>query len=268
MIKMLSLSILAAMALVACAEQNSSQMQFTGTQDGVIGGDKVSAGDIIAISTVGLYDSKVGALCSGTLISSQLVLTAAHCVDPTSNEMVVFFGQEMKGLEQSKVRKVMKAIQYSGYGQGRTEDMGDIALLRFEGTLPAGYAAAPLYSDFKQLQKDSKVVVAGYGLNWAWGLKKGAGTLRTTELKVKRALYGTTEVMLDQSLRKGICSGDSGGPAYVKQDGKLYLMGVASRGDSIPLPLTPSCFIMSIFTRVDAYQTWIKDTSAILMSIK
>lgn len=264
------MTMLATLLLAACADQttDNSQLQLTGKQEGVIGGDEVSAGSIISRSTVGLYDKKAGALCSGTLIASQLVLTAAHCVDPTSNELIVFFGQEMKGLDPAKTRRAIKAVQYKHYNPERGEDTGDMALVRFEGDLPAGYAPARLYKDFSSLDKGSRVVVAGFGLNWAWGVKKGAGTLRTTKLKVKKALYGKTEVMLDQSLRKGICSGDSGGPAYIEQNGQLLLMGVASRGDSLPIPLTPDCFILSIFTRVDSYVPWIQETAAELMSIK
>ncbi|KYG67787.1 serine protease [Bdellovibrio bacteriovorus] len=266
MFKKLSLTLAVALTLSACAETaQQAQVELSGQQKGVIGGDKVEANSRISRSTVGLYDENAKALCTGTLIAPNLVLTAAHCIDPTSDKMVVLFGQEFKNADASQLRRVVKKVQHKFYGEMKAEDMYDIAMLRFEGTAPAGYAPAPLLSDFSGIRKNTEVVVAGFGLNWAWGVKKGAGTLRTTTLKVKSPMNGSTEIMLDQSLRRGICSGDSGGPAYLDVNGQLYLLGVASRGDSLPIPLTPDCFILSVFTRVDAHADWINETALELL---
>ncbi|XGC79746.1 trypsin-like serine protease [Bdellovibrio bacteriovorus] len=265
MFKKLSVLLIATAMLTACSEQTASQVELSGDQAGVIGGDLVASGSKIAVSTVGLYDSGSGSLCTGTLIGQNLVLTAAHCITPNSNKLIVYFGKDLKNNpDSSLIRKSDDAIVHEKYNPERGEDTYDIALVSFEGTTPAGFAPAPLLSNFSQVEKGTKVHVAGFGLNWAWGVKKGAGVLRTTELKVKRSLYGSTEIMLDQSLRKGICSGDSGGPAYLEVNGKLHLLGVASRGDSLPIPLTPDCFILSIFTRVDAHAAWISKTAELL----
>ncbi|KHD87721.1 MAG: serine protease [Bdellovibrio sp. ArHS] len=266
MFKKISLTVAIALTLSACAETaQQAQVELSGQQKGVIGGDKVAANNRISRSTVGLYDEQAQALCTGTLIAPNLVLTAAHCIEPTSDKMVVLFGQEFKNAQASQLRPVSKKIRHSLYGAMKSEDMYDIAMIRFEGTLPAGYAPAPLLTDFSRVQKNTEVVVAGFGLNWAWGIKRGAGTLRTTTLKVKAPWNGSTEIMLDQSLRRGICSGDSGGPAYLDVNGQLHLLGVASRGDSLPIPLTPDCFILSVFTRVDAHTDWINQTAIELL---
>lgn len=270
MIKKLSLLALSSLIVSACSENPNNQMQLNDQQTGVIGGTKVSSGDRIAKTTVGLYDAKTSSLCSGTIIAPQLILTAAHCVDENSDQLVVVFAQDFDQIKKNKnvARKTIKAIQHKDYNPKAIEDTYDVALVRFEGSLPAGFAIAPLLTNFKNVTKNSNVTVAGYGLNWSWGVRTGAGTLRTTQLKVSRPLYGKTEIMLDQSLRRGICSGDSGGPMYVEVNGKLHLAGVASRGDSLPTRLTPDCFILSVFSRVDAHLDWIQKTSDVLMSIK
>ncbi|WII73690.1 trypsin-like serine protease [Bdellovibrio sp. 22V] len=254
--------------LAACGESQNSQVDITAQQNGVIGGDKVSAGTAIAQHTVGLYDSKSGSLCSGTLISESLVLTAAHCVVSDASYIKVYFSPDMRETPEELTRQATAALPNKLYNPEGSEDINDVAVIRFAGPLPAGFAPAPLLQDFSRIQKGSKVIVAGYGLNWSWGIKMGSGVLRTTELKVKQSLYGASEIMLDQSVRRGICSGDSGGPAYVEINGQLHLLGVASRGDSLPIPLTPDCFILSVFTRVDAQMSWIQAASTQLMSVK
>jgi hypothetical protein len=49
---------------------------------------------------------------------------------------------------------------------------------------------------------------------------------------------------------KDSCNGDSGGPAYIKLDGKLLLAGVTSRGSEV-------CGLYGIYTRPEAALDWI-----------
>lgn len=256
---LISLSFL---ALTACAPQNDiSTIQSPDTA--IVGGDKVEANTAIGRSTVGIYEAKLGYICSGTLVAKNLVLTAAHCVDPKTKDLVVFFAQEMKKASKDQLRRVTGAIVHPDYTEEMKEaDMADLALIRFEGEAAPGYVPAPILFDGGHLYNGTKTIVAGYGLSWTIALKRGAGTLRTTELKIDKAQYSRTEAMLGQSVRKGICSGDSGGPAYLEINGRLHVWGVASRGDSLPGFLTPKCMLFSVFTRVDAYQTWIIDSMA------
>lgn len=269
MFKKFSLTILAAAMLVACAQHNTAEVLTDESQTGVIGGQKVEQGSVVMTSTVGLYDEMTGSLCTGTLISRELVLTAAHCVTPGSTGLMVFFTNDVKNMNSYNSQYAIKALRHEDYDRNRKIDTADIALVRIRDTyLPVGYKPAAILEDFTSLKDGGEVVVAGYGLNWALGVKKGAGILRTTKLKMSQARHGQTELMLSQSLKKGVCSGDSGGPAYVERNGQLYLAGVASRGDAAVMLLSPKCDKFSIYSRVDAYTTWIKETSNKLMSKK
>ncbi|UXR63266.1 trypsin-like serine protease [Bdellovibrio bacteriovorus] len=269
MFKKFSLTLAAVALLAACAQQNTAEILDSESSTGVIGGDKVQLGSAVMTSTVGLYDEMTGSLCTGTLISKELVLTAAHCVTPGSTGLMVFFTNNLENMNAYNSQYAIKALQHEDYDRNRKTDTADIALVRIRGNyLPAGYQPAKIHENTASMQSGNEVVVAGYGLSWALGVKKGAGILRTTKLKIDQAQYGKTEFMLKQSLKKGVCSGDSGGPAYVEKDGQLYLAGVASRGDAAVMLISPKCDKFSIYSRADAYMPWIKKTSETLMSLR
>lgn len=254
--------VLSALVLSACAPQNSvNQLANDSETTGIVGGETVEATSSVGRSTVGIYEPNIGYICSGTLIAKNLVLTAGHCVDPKAKNLTIIFAPEMKKSTPAQRRNVVKAIVNPNYStQIKERDMGDLAILKFEGEAPAGFQVAPILFDRNYVYDNAKTIVAGYGLNWTIGLKRGAGTLRTTNLEIDKANYSQTEALLGQSIRRGICSGDSGGPAYFEINGKLHVWGVASRGDSLPGFLTPKCMLFSVFTRVDAYQVWIEQT--------
>lgn len=249
--------------LAACASQNSNQEINGNTNPSIVGGEKIQSTSRIGRSTVGLYGKKIGYYCTGTLISDNLVLTAAHCVHKEETELRVVFAAEIKKATPDQVRKVIDAVVHENYKEdAQSDDMADIAVIRFEGVAPGQFTPAPMLFTPNHLHNETQTIVAGYGLSWTIVMGAGAGTLRTTTLAIEDVNYSKTEVMLGQSLRRGICSGDSGGPAYLEINGQLHVWGVASRGDSLPGLLTPKCMLFSVFTRVDAYQGFIQDAMA------
>ncbi|WP_413584461.1 S1 family peptidase [Bdellovibrio sp. HCB274] len=266
-INLLVSGLLATAALVACAPANQNGTVTADGNSQVIGGDLVKPGSRVMRSTVGLYDPKAGALCSGTLIAENMVLTAAHCVAGDPKALQVHFNNEMKKSTQEQIRKVDAGFVNTDYDPQRKENTADIAILRFKGGLPAGYAPAKRLKNSGALVQGIQVVIAGYGLNRSWVIKSGAGTLRTTELVVADPNFSATEAMLKQSLKRGACSGDSGGPAYLDIKGELYLWGVLSRGDALPTRLTPDCFMLSVYTRADIYATWIDQKMELLRAL-
>lgn len=251
--------VIAALVLGACTPNQKNTAEIAAAGSGVVGGQEIEVGSPLAKSTVGIYESEIGYICSGTLLPNNLVLTAGHCVDPKAKNLKIYFTNKMQGADDAAKRNVIDSVVHANYSKEiKAENMADIAILKFEGDVPADYTPAQLLADGTQLYNGREIFVAGYGLNWTIGVSRGSGVLRATNLEIEEAQYSATETKLAQTFRKGICSGDSGGPAYLVQDGQLYVWGVASRGDSIPLPLVPKCMMYSIYTRVDAYQDWIQ----------
>jgi len=172
--------------LVACADNSSVQPNLIAdTQDAIIGGVKVEPGTQVMRSTVALYDLVEGALCTGSLISRDIVLTAAHCVGKQPSKMLVIFTNDIKYAEKDPnlVRFVSKARVHRDYDKNKRYNSADIALVRFAGGLPAGSAPVKILDKAELLKTGANVGVAGFGLSHPENVRSdGAGILRTTNI--------------------------------------------------------------------------------------
>ncbi|MEN0059113.1 MAG: trypsin-like serine protease, partial [Bdellovibrio sp.] len=102
----------------------------------------------------------------------------------------------------------------------------DFALLKLNQEAPAKAEVAEILEDVSALARGATVTAAGYGL--VKDLPQEESTvLQKTQLKIIDSVG--SEVAVDQSQGSGICSGDSGGPAFIEVNGKQYVWGVASR---------------------------------------
>ncbi len=167
-------SLLTALA-IGCSPVSKSSIDARGT--GIIGGTEVSEGSLLQQSVVGIYDAEEGALCTGSLIANNIVLTAAHCIGKNPTDLIIVFstdligtlnkGQDDKTSLFKKIRRGFKTIVHDEWGKKhvRDEAWGDIALIRFEGTAPEGFKPATFISSSSLLKNGTTVTVAGYGVN-------------------------------------------------------------------------------------------------------
>jgi len=250
-----------ALAISACApaRQSSEQQLSSGVASpDIVGGDLVKATDTVAASTVGiiLQTSQGEGVCTGTLIAANIVLTAAHCVEDVVAAVVVF-GISMDTSKEGRsvdLVSVHPAYLPKAPGQG---GWNDIALLRFAGALPKSAKVAEYLKAVTPLKKGLKAVAAGFGTTLANGRGVDEGTLRKTTLTLQNPAYEKTELLFPLSARGGsTCHGDSGGPAYITQAGKLTVVGITSRGTGA------GCDNVSIFTNVASHALYIKETVA------
>lgn len=254
--------LLAPLALVACQGPLSSS-QSQNQSAGIIGGSEVRATDPSALSTVGVYDKKNRSTCSGSLIANDLVLTAAHCVNPNSNQLFVLFAKDFEVSGQLNVSKMVAARRFerhSLFSPDRAEgtDTFDLALIQLSSSAPAGYRAVSLSQDTNHVSQ-GVLIAAGYG--FTNGLfRTGLGTLRQAPLQFLKPHSKTEfETLQDDT---GVCSGDSGGPLYQRIGSQWLQVGVASRVATKFL----GCRNYAVYTRVDSYQDWIQETALKLRS--
>ncbi len=232
--------------------------------DKIIGGREVGTSDPAAATTVLVTDGSF--VCTGSIIDVDLVVTAAHCVyGNKASKLLVVFSRSMDSATAASVHHIYGFKTAPGYSSdGTGKDQHDIALIRFKGAIPSGYAMADLLPSDESLTKGETVLLAGYGVSDD-DQRNGAGTLRQVEVTVSDPNFGATEVTLDQSHGRGACHGDSGGPAFVESNGSLLLWGVTNR--SYPDDAGDTCKIGVVYTRIGAYSSFISTSATALRKI-
>jgi len=240
--------LMAAFVLSACGKnQNQAKLSdFAAVSaDGIIGGAAVSDLDPISKTVVAIYDSQNQSLCTGSILSQQLVITAGHCANKANpRAMSLIFGTHLPG--RNTPRPVTRAVtdlrlnpRYEQVMQmfdrdqnldpDTVKDWGDVSILKFEGGLPPGYKPATVLPSNFVFTPGMKVTLAGYG-EIDGNRHIGSDNLRKVDVAVSEPNFSATEISMDQRAGKGACHGDSGGPAYVTLNGKTMLFGVTSRG--------------------------------------
>ncbi len=286
---LMTIAAVSTVALVACAPRAHDRSHSSDSAaSGIIGGTVVNENNPIAKMSGMLVNAKEGSLCTVSIISDEWMLTAGHCVqDAQTTDLYVIFSGTFQDLIDHKIpaaniRKVAGAFPNPGYAQtlqklvsmqtkaraqGKelsSQDLdgvkswGDIGLIHLAGKIPAGKTIAPMLPTTVQLQINQTVTLAGYGQTSS-SKESTYGVLNQVDVAVVDPTYGGTEVEIDNTVR-GACHGDSGGPAYAKVNGELYLFGVTSRGvgDSAEV----QCVHNTVYTNVLSYQSWIAQTMA------
>jgi Trypsin len=224
-------------------------------------GGAVPAADGIGRSVVMILGS-YGTACTATAIARDLLLSAAHCVQPGADYKLV--------ASQTGEQPVLKDIAHIArdpqfdlkrlFGHLAT---ADVALIKLAEPLPARIPAVPIGSATERIAVGDALVVAGYGVTIRGDGRTG-GTVREATLVVT-GQPGTLQIRLfdprtrGDSPGLGACAGDSGAPAFRDPDGKLTIIGVVSW--STGPKLGAGCGGLTGVTPLTRYRAWILDTA-------
>ncbi len=213
----LVLLVLLPFLFIACSKSNQSD-------SAILGGQTVPQESDIAQSTValGFYkNGKFKADCTGTVVSNDIILTAAHCVksyEMNDSDVIVYFGNEYKTYNESLERSTISWIYHPGYeavqdqnGQFLTA-YNDVAVVKIQGGIPSGFKPAALIGAEREIPTNSEIIIAGWGATSDDPIIYSSSLQSTT---VTLSKYWNTHLITDQRNQKGACFGDSGGPAYV-----------------------------------------------------
>ncbi|MEJ7861053.1 MAG: S1 family peptidase [Pyrinomonadaceae bacterium] len=194
----------------------------------------------------------------GVLIASQWILTAAHVAEEIKAlPNKVQCGEALRDVEQVFIHPEYKQ-------NGRR----DIALLKLSAPIKE-IKPVPLYT-----QKDEANQIATLVGHYLTGTGK-TGPDKTLKKEMRGAtnriektndywLYFTFDAPESKSVTdlEGVSGpGDSGAPAYIIVNGKLFVAGISSRSrDANKDGIEPGYGDEDLYTRVSSYQKWIEET--------
>lgn len=170
------LGLVVVLGLVGCTSQKSQEVQNL-QASGIINGELVLEKDPIQSGIVGVYDLENNAICTGSLIQENIVLTAAHCLAGVHKSKIkVVFGLNVDSLMATRepdifreyVLNVADYVVHENYGQTPEEqewDLYDIALIEIKGKVPEGYTPVQMLASTDLLKEGQEVLLAGYGVD-------------------------------------------------------------------------------------------------------
>lgn len=238
------------LALSACGKNQQSQI-VSGETTSIVNGRPVLATEAYAKHTVGVAPLDNGP-CTGVVIGAHHILSAGHCADYFAGGHVLFGLVAQPAVAQvRKIKKISLHPQYCDLCLYRLtlQNSNDLAIVEFEGELPEGFEPVE-FAKKEQITVGAITHLAGYGADERYRFDE---VLKVTDT-VPVDLIGESEIRTSE-LKSGSCNGDSGGPAFILDNGKLLLAGITSRGDQM-------CRQLGIYTIPAAHQEWISGVLA------
>jgi hypothetical protein len=249
----------AALAAACVPVENTSS-----AREPIIGGTRTPEGEYPGVGALYIATGfGFGqATCTGTLIAPDVVLTAAHCVDPSfiADYIPSFTLAHNTTSGIPPLTTGARTIAHPNFslnafpppGVGRWYDIALLILAQPVTTVEP--VRLPRASEITQLVEGKELHIVGYGKTTDSTLSTGGVMYHALTDLVD---VGDYELQIASPGSPQNCQGDSGGPALADLGNGLRVVGVVSRSATNQ----PDCNDGGTDTRVDAYFDWIEENA-------
>ena len=268
------LIVLISLFMVACQANQNDQQMVSEKQDSsaievqqhqIQGG--VTEEDRTYVVGLVIQQGWAGGACSGSLIAPNLVLTAQHCIAPTSSQGIACGYSNFGATYDPNDIYVTTQTEFPRFGYYGVSEIivpepeaevcgNDIALLVLNQNVMSSDAVPIRPRLDEPVAVNERFAAVGYGHT---GQGEGAGLRRAIEDRrvicsgFQNGCQDNNQGIYDNEWvgNDGTCQGDSGGPAL---DVNERVIGVLSRG--------PEGCIYPVYTDVIRYAPWIRDVAS------
>ncbi|HEX4517667.1 MAG TPA: trypsin-like serine protease [Polyangiaceae bacterium] len=206
---------------------------------------------VVALHIASSNGPQDDALCSGTVVSPHVVMTAAHCLSPDVvgpvDHVDIFLGDDPFDPQEANDTSLFITAASTSYDPDFSKDAAthDIAVI----VSPTPLALTPIALNHDGLGSgdiNTPVHVVGFGESDG-NDPSTAGPRRSADT----VIFGVDDEHI--RLVNVICEGDSGGPSIITKNGNTVVAGVHS------FTTTPNCTSDGDDTRVDKYASFVDD---------
>jgi len=255
------------MALTACLPSktstvNSAQDMIEEDTTHIFGGSEVPTDTDLskAVFELRFQENSDDKICTASRISENALITAAHCA--MSDSIQVYQNQKLaskvltKKVHPSYLERKAQIQREKQWTQGNEFD---VALLFISDSDETSVEFEIASEEWSSTQGAEQLTVAGFGwasYNAMSGAREGTNDLKQVDLE-SRPSERKEILSFQQTQGRGICVGDSGGPAFASSPSGLILYGVAI---SVQNPGDASvCKGVSSFINVVHLRSWIAE---------
>lgn len=207
--------------LSACSKEENAPEATTAPPPEVLNGVPIPSTEA---PSVGLIKGP-NFICTGTLIASNIVLTANHCVENSSKQIVP--------LQFTLSANLSTATNWTSVNSVQRLAAQDMAVVRLTTPINNIETSEISLNPVTQSFLNQRAEIVGYGDSATSSTPvredSGAGVKRKgTSLLFRLDDNQATIVSKPSLTQQTVCPGDSGGPLYITYQGRKQIFGVAS----------------------------------------